>query len=72
MFQNSSPFSTHSYAQGQRSLSLKTTTPVKAGAAWSTQVTAAPNNNIAPPSWYILFCVQNGIPSKGKWIKQNN
>jgi len=72
VYQNSAPFTTHSFSQGQRSLQLKTTAPVKVGAGWSMQVTAAPNNNIAPPAYYILYVVQNGIPSKGKWIKQNN
>ncbi|KAG0620948.1 hypothetical protein M758_4G257000 [Ceratodon purpureus] len=72
VYQNSAPYSTHSYSQGQRSLLLKTTAPVKVGAGYSMQVTAAPNNNIAPPAYYILFCVQNGIPSRGKWVKQNN
>jgi len=72
VYQNSAPFATHSYSQGQRSLNLKATVPVKAGGGWSMQVTAAPNNNIAPPSYYILFVVQNGIPSKGAWVKQNN
>lgn len=72
VYQNSAPFTTHSYSQGQRSLLLKSTTPVQAGGGWSTQVTAAPNNNIAPPAYYILFVVQNGIPSRGSWVKQNN
>jgi hypothetical protein len=71
VYQNSAPFTTHSYSQGQRSLVLKSTAPVQAGGLWSVQVTAAPSNNIAPPAYYILFLVQNGTPSKGKWVKQN-
>lgn len=72
VYQNSAPFTTHSFSQGQRSLQLKTSAPVKVGAGWSIQVTACPNNNIAPPAYYILYVVQNGIPSKGKWVKQTN
>nr|PNR55137.1 hypothetical protein PHYPA_006031 [Physcomitrium patens] len=71
-YQNSAPFSTHSFSQGQRSLNLETTEPVQVGADWSMEVTAVPNNNIAPPAYYMIFVVQNGIPSRGKWIKQNN
>nr|PNR54931.1 hypothetical protein PHYPA_005824 [Physcomitrium patens]PNR54932.1 hypothetical protein PHYPA_005825 [Physcomitrium patens] len=51
---------------------LKTMLPTKAGNGWSVQVTAVPENTIAPPTYYLLFVVQNGIPSKGVWIKQNN
>ncbi|KAG0632414.1 hypothetical protein M758_1G326600 [Ceratodon purpureus] len=72
VFQNSAPFTTHSYSQGQRSLQLKTTVLVKVGGGCSMQVTACPGNNIAPPAYYIVHCVQNGIPSRGKWVKQNN
>lgn len=71
VYQNSAPFTTHSYAQGQRSIVLKSSAPVKSGAGYSMQVTGAPSNNIAPPAYYILFVVQNGIPSKGVWVKQS-
>lgn len=69
---NSAPYVTHSFAQGQRQMKLKTSVPGKAGNGWSVQVTAAPGNTIAPPAYYLLFVVQNGIPSKGVWVKQNN
>lgn len=68
----SAPFVTHSFAQGQRLMKLKTAAPVKAGANWSVGVTAVPGNTIAPPAWYMFFVVQNGVPSKAVWIKQNN
>lgn len=69
---NSAPYVTHSFAQGQRQMKLKTSVPAKAGNAWSVQVTAVPGNTIAPPAYYLLFVLQNGIPSKGVWVKQNN
>ncbi|KAG0593030.1 hypothetical protein KC19_1G299800 [Ceratodon purpureus] len=69
---NSAPYVTHTYAQGQRQVKLKTTAPVKAGRGWSVQATAVPGATIAPPSYYIMFLVQNGIPSNGVWVKQNN
>ena len=65
---NSAPYSTHSFSQGQRQLSLKTSVPAKAGGGWSIQVTAPPNANVAPQQYYIFFVVQNGIPSRGAWV----
>jgi hypothetical protein len=65
---NSAPFSTHSFSQGQRQLSLKTSAPARAGAGWSIKVTAPPNANVAPQQYYIFFVVQNGIPSRGAWV----
>ena len=65
---NSAPYSTHSFSQGQRQLSLKTSVPVLVGAGWSCQATAPPNANVAPQQYYILFLVQNGIPSRGAWV----
>lgn len=69
---NSAPYSTHSYSQGQRQARLKTSVPVKVGGGWSVQCTAVPSANVLPPSYYMFFVVQNGIPSRGVWVKQNN
>lgn len=71
-YQRSAPFTTHSFSQGQRMLSLKTTVPTIAGTEWTMQVTSALNSNVAPPAYYMIFVVQNGIPSRGKWVKQTN
>lgn len=70
--QNSAPFVTHSFAHGQRQMFLRTTVPVRAGGGYAVTVTAVSGNTIAPPAYYILFLVQNGVPSKGVWTKQNN
>ena len=67
---NSSPYSTHSYSQGQRQAKLKASTPVKAGSGWSTKCTAVNSANVLPPSYYMFFVVQAGIPSKGVWVRQ--
>lgn len=61
---NSSPFVTHSYAQGQRQLKLKTEIM-----GTKLVITAPPNGNVAPPQYYMLFLVVNGIPSRGKWVQ---
>ena len=66
---NSAPYVTHSYAQGQRQLRLKTSVPLAAGGGWSIQVTSPPSGNVAPPQYYMLFILQAGIPGKAKWVK---
>lgn len=65
---NSAPFSTHSYSQGQRQLTLQSSVPAKAGRGWAIKVTAPPNANVAPQQYYMLFVVQNGIPGKAAWV----
>ena len=65
----SAPFSTHSYAQGQRALKLKTSSPNKLGKAWAVKCTAPPSDKVAPQQYYMLFIVQNGIPGKASWVK---
>lgn len=65
------PFVTHSYAMGQRMLKLNVTAPV-AGAGlrvYTAVVTAPPNSVLAPPSYYMFFPVQNGIPGKAFWAR---
>ena len=68
---NSAPYVTHSYAQGQRQLQLKTSVPVAlaAGGGWKVQVTSPPSGNVAPPQYYMLFILQAGIPGTAKWVK---
>jgi hypothetical protein len=66
---NSSPFSTHSYSQGQRQAKLKASTPVRAGTGWSAQSTTPSSANALPPSYYMFFVVQNNIPSRGVWVR---
>ena len=66
---NSSPFSTHSYSQGQRQAKLKASTPVAVSGGWSTQSTIPSSPNPLPPSYYMTFVVQNNIPSRGVWMR---
>lgn len=65
----SAPWSTHSYAQGQRAIKLVTTAPVEVGNAWTVKCTAPTSANVAPQQYYMLFVVQNGVPSKASWVK---
>ncbi|KAG0608726.1 hypothetical protein M758_8G127600 [Ceratodon purpureus] len=67
----SAPFVTHSNAMGQRMLKLRVTAPVAASAAgvYTAAVTAPPHSMVAPPSYYMLFPLQNGIPGKAFWSR---
>ncbi|KAG0582697.1 hypothetical protein KC19_3G078000 [Ceratodon purpureus] len=67
----SSPFTTHSYSQGQRMLRLATTEPVPTilGRAFSAMATAPGSAVVAPPGYYMLLALQGGIPSKGLWVR---
>ncbi len=66
----SSPFVTHSFAQGQRLLSLDTSGPVQTAAnTYEITATAPSTPMIAPPSYYMLFAVNQGIPSIAAWVQ---
>jgi hypothetical protein len=66
----SSPFVTHSFAQGQRLLSLETSGPVQTAAnTYEITATAPLTPMIAPPSYYMLFAVNQGIPSIAAWVQ---
>lgn len=70
----SSPFTTHSFAQGLRSLSLTVSTATKGakGGEYVITTTAPPYSTIAPPSYYMLFAVNQGIPSTAVWVQVSN
>ncbi|KAI9760736.1 MAG: hypothetical protein M4579_001474 [Chaenotheca gracillima] len=59
-------FHTHGLAMGQRMVQLSTT----AVAGDSTfNVKAPPDASVMPPGIYLIFAVNNGIPSEGIWIE---
>lgn len=66
----SAPFNTHSFSQGQRLLSLNVEAPSVGGEnVYVITATAPPRPTLAPPSYYMLFAVNNGIPSyTAKWV----
>ncbi|KXS19934.1 hypothetical protein M427DRAFT_52754 [Gonapodya prolifera JEL478] len=43
--------------------------PIAVQSGNSLQVTTPPNNNIVPPGYYVLYIVNNGVPSVGKWLQ---
>lgn len=64
------PYSTHSYQQGQRLVGLAVSALVQVAQASVYQVTlTAPSTpTVAPPGYYMLFAVNQAIPSKGVWV----
>ena len=68
---NSSPFTTHSYSQGLRMLKLQTSgQKAIASPQFELTVTAPPNANLAPQSYYMLWVVNQNIPSsKAAWVQ---
>ncbi|CAK9226571.1 unnamed protein product [Sphagnum troendelagicum] len=65
----SAPYSTHSFAQGQRLLQLETAAPAAVGGGtYTVATTAPPSSVIAPSAYYMLFAVSNGIPSQAQWV----
>ncbi|KAG0575721.1 hypothetical protein KC19_5G025700 [Ceratodon purpureus] len=67
----SAPFNTHSYAQGQRLVNLNVGGSVQVAAASVYQITATapPTPQIAPPGYYMMFAVNQRVPSVAVWIR---
>ncbi|KAL9234720.1 hypothetical protein vseg_009557 [Gypsophila vaccaria] len=64
-------FSTHSFSMNQRMLVLTNTTAVVplGPTRFQVNVLAPGTANIAPPGFYMLFVVQQHIPSEGVWVQ---
>ncbi|KAF9202047.1 hypothetical protein BGZ49_007766 [Haplosporangium sp. Z 27] len=63
-------FSTHSTHMSQRMVGLEIVEYVqKEGALNRLKVKGPRNGAIAPPGWYQMTVVENGIPSEGTWVR---
>ncbi|XP_050214664.1 aldehyde oxidase GLOX [Mercurialis annua] len=66
----SAPFATHSFSQGQRLVKLAVTPAVPDDAArYRIGCTAPPNGTVAPPGYYMVFAVNQGVPSIARWVQ---
>ncbi|KAK1430201.1 hypothetical protein QVD17_12772 [Tagetes erecta] len=66
----SAPFATHSFSQGQRLVKLEVSSAIPTGSgSYRIACTAPPDGRVAPPGYYMLFAVNNGVPSVAKWVK---
>ncbi|KAI3933956.1 hypothetical protein MKX01_028262 [Papaver californicum] len=62
-------FNTHSFSMNQRMMVLKINQVRQLTSIYYMIDCFAPETpNIAPPGYYLLFVVQNGIPSRGSWM----
>ncbi|KAL2554545.1 glyoxal oxidase-related protein [Forsythia ovata] len=66
----SAPFSTHSFSQGQRLVKLTVTSAIPDGAgSYKITCTAPPDGRVAPPGYYMVFAVNQGVPSIARWVQ---
>ncbi|KAL2609588.1 hypothetical protein R1flu_028161 [Riccia fluitans] len=66
----SAPFTTHSFSQGQRILAIGSTIPIMiSNKLYQIASIAPPSRNVAPPGYYMLFAVNQGVPSVGAWVQ---
>ncbi|XP_052177052.1 aldehyde oxidase GLOX [Diospyros lotus] len=66
----SAPFATHSFSQGQRLVKLGVTSALPDSAGkYKIGCTAPPHARAAPPGYYMLFAVNQGVPSVAKWVQ---
>ncbi|KAK6943587.1 Glyoxal oxidase, N-terminal [Dillenia turbinata] len=66
----SAPFATHSFSQGQRlvKLTVRPAVPDDNG-RYRISCTAPPDGRVAPPGYYMVFAVNQGVPSVAKWVQ---
>lgn len=65
----SAPFATHSFSQGQRLVKLIVTPSLPDGSGrYRIGCTAPPNGAVAPPGYYMVFAVNQGVPSVARWV----
>uniref|UniRef100_A0A7N0U9G2 Aldehyde oxidase GLOX n=1 Tax=Kalanchoe fedtschenkoi TaxID=63787 RepID=A0A7N0U9G2_KALFE len=65
----SAPFVTHSFSQGQRLVKLGVGSAVADASGYRIGCTAPPNGRVAPPGYYMVFVVNQGVPSVARWVQ---
>lgn len=64
------PFNTHSFSMNQRLLVLEPNGLKDVGeSTHEVEVTAPGSATLAPPGFYLVFVVHQGIPSEGIWVQ---
>lgn len=62
-------FSTHTVGMNQRQLILQLINVTAAGSGYAATAAAPPNSATAPAGYYMLFVVNDGVPSAGTWVR---
>ncbi|KAG6558089.1 hypothetical protein Mapa_000270 [Marchantia paleacea] len=68
----SSPFTTHSFSQGQRMINLAVEAPVLVDAnsgIYQITCTSPPYGEIAPAAYYMLFALNYEVPGEAVWVQ---
>ncbi|KAK6231348.1 Glyoxal oxidase [Theobroma cacao] len=65
----SAPFATHSFSQGQRLVKLNVAPSVPEEGRYRIKCTAPPSGAVAPPGYYMVFAVNQGVPSVARWVR---
>lgn len=70
----SAPFSTHSFSQGQRLVKLAVSPAAEMTGEdgrhfYRIGCSAPPDGRVAPPGYYMVFAVNQGVPSVAKWVQ---
>ncbi|BBN09188.1 hypothetical protein MPTK1_4g17900 [Marchantia polymorpha subsp. ruderalis] len=68
----SSPFTTHSFSQGQRMISLAVEPPLLVDASsglYHVTCTSPPTGEIAPAAYYMLFALNYEVPGEAVWVQ---
>ena len=71
----SAPFSTLSFSQGQRLIKLEVSFAIPDGlgaSAYTITTTSPPTAIVAPPIYYMLITMNQGVPSIATWIQLVN
>ncbi|KAL2942395.1 Aldehyde oxidase GLOX [Bienertia sinuspersici] len=64
------PFATHSFSQGQRLVKLNVSPAVPSdNSSYKVNCVAPPNGMVAPPGYYMMFAVNQGVPSVAQWVQ---
>ncbi|KAI8556723.1 hypothetical protein RHMOL_Rhmol05G0276400 [Rhododendron molle] len=65
----SAPYSTYSFSQGQRLVKMNIARPVlESNGQYRIVFEAPPSAEVAPPGYYTMFVVNQGVPSVAVWI----
>lgn len=65
----SAPFATHSFSQGHRLLKLLVTIALpNDDELYKIRCTALSDGRVVPPGYYMVFAVNQGVPSVAHWV----
>ena len=62
------PFTTHSFSMNQRLLVLNSSKVSSSSSGYEIEVMAPATGVLAPAGYYMMFVVNDGIPSEGIWV----